>query len=169
MAQRTMQRLQDLGIKDVYNGLNENSSSTLQAMGTLYTEPGANTLDYSDGDRGAQQKPMHNNENRTITFSSDISTMPSKRTKRSGNENQNYGTAIQEHQRQLSRQTFNRGSTSTGDNFNVFSDMTNVTHAGDNVKEQLIRPEPIQMKKLGKSQGVKKTRNTKVQKASSTN
>ena len=35
MAQRTMQRLQDLGIKDVYSGLNENSSSTLQGMGTM--------------------------------------------------------------------------------------------------------------------------------------
>ena len=109
---------------------------------------------------------------RPMTFSTDLSTIPtnSRRTKRSAaaNENQNYGTALLEHQRQISRQTFNRGSTSTGDNINVFSDMTN---AGVNVLDhQLIRPEPIQMKKLGKSQGAhKKTRNVKVQKAASTN
>ena len=142
-----MQRLQDLGIKDVYNDLNENSSSTLHGMGTMHTENANGTLDYTDklhDGSGVQQKSKNNNESRRNTFASDLSTIPSKRgTKRVSNENQNYGTTLVDHQKQISKQTYNRGPSSLGDNMNVFSDMTNVTYAGDNVMEQLIRPEPI--------------------------
>lgn len=47
LGKKTMERFLDQGIKDVYHGLNENSSSTLQAMGTMYTEQ-ANTNDHTD-------------------------------------------------------------------------------------------------------------------------